>query len=74
MAEHEAQAIEQFRRAFEALPEGPRRVLYLHRVERLDYAAIAEQLAIDVGQVEADLAEAICLIDRFIEQERREGG
>lgn len=73
MAGRDAQRVERFRKAFEALPEGPREVFWAHTVERLGYRAIAQRLGIDIPAVEAQLAEAILQIDRALGEGDRPG-
>lgn len=56
--------IARIREAVAGLPEPARTIFRLHAVERLDYAAIAERLDLDVGEVERRLAEALVALDR----------
>ena len=55
-----------YRAAVGTLPSVTRAVFLLHRVEELDYPAIAERLSISVGQVEQHVASALAEIDRAI--------
>lgn len=54
------------RRAFDALPERTRKVFWLHRVDDLTYAQIAERLGITIQEVQTELANALYGIDRLL--------
>ena len=54
------------RRAFDALPERTRKVFWLHRVDDLSYAQIAERLGMAVEEVQTEIANALYGIDRHL--------
>ncbi|MEO9133338.1 MAG: sigma-70 region 4 domain-containing protein [Sphingomonas sp.] len=54
------------RRAFDALPERTRKVFWLHRVDDLSYAQIAERLGITIEEVQTEIANALYGIDRLL--------
>lgn len=54
------------RRAFDALPERTRKVFWLHRVDDLSYAQIAERLGIPIEEVQTEIANALYGIDRLL--------
>lgn len=54
------------RRAFDALPERTRKVFWLHRVDGLSYAQIAERLGIAIDEVQTEIANALYGIDRLL--------
>jgi len=54
------------RRAFDALPERTRKVFWLHRVDDLSYAQIAERLGITIEEVQTEIANALYGLDRLL--------
>ncbi|MGY4396451.1 hypothetical protein ACVWZA_001631 [Sphingomonas sp. UYAg733] len=54
------------RRAFDALPERTRKVFWLHRVDDLSYAQIAALLGITIEEVQTEVANALCGMDRLL--------
>lgn len=59
------------RRAFGALPERTRKVFWLHRVDDLTYAQIAERLGITIEEVQTEIANALYGIDRLLRDAAR---
>lgn len=54
------------RGAFDALPRRTRKVFWLHRVDDLSYAQIAERLGITIEEVQTEIANALYGIDRLL--------
>jgi DNA-directed RNA polymerase specialized sigma24 family protein len=61
---------EHYRAAVMALPPITRTVFLLHRVDGLDYGAIAQRTSLSLADVEQQIAEAIVGIDRALRRDR----
>lgn len=57
---------QRMRDAINALPEPTRSIYLAHLLDGLDYLTIGERKGLSVREVEAHIAEAIVLIDRYL--------
>ncbi|MEG3151046.1 sigma-70 region 4 domain-containing protein [Sphingomonas sp. ZT3P38] len=57
-------ALWRLRRALYTMPERPRAVFDLHRFGDRDYAQIADELGIELAEVERAMADAMVHLDR----------
>lgn len=61
------QKFKKFQDGYNQLPERTRRILFLHRIEKVQYREIAQKLGISESAVEKHIAKALVFLSTWIE-------